>query len=334
MGAKRLRAGQHAARENILLDEIGALAVTLEQRFVDGDGLHQRASAGFEVAAHAVEIAVPESRPDGFEHFDGNHMVELTMHVAIVAQQELRPGPEAGAGQAPAREIELLRRQGQPGHMHAVVARREFGEPAPAAADLEQALTGARRKTIEDAAVLAFLRLGEAQGLALEQRARIGHRRIEPQAVEVVAEIIVGLDVLSGLFPRVAIEQVTRAIQQIADPRSVDRLFHRGPVAAKQFDQRGGLVGVPAALHPGLGKADVAAPEATFEHVPVLQRDARVQAAARVAERRRKAVGAVDRQHPARQTFEEAEHDAYRIRRGRGRHGRQGNCGTHIEGLG
>src|SRR6267378_2362147 len=50
---------QHTAWKNILLDEVGARSVAIEQRVVDGDRLHARPAAALEVALDALEVAGP-----------------------------------------------------------------------------------------------------------------------------------------------------------------------------------------------------------------------------------------------------------------------------------
>src|SRR5580704_11939780 len=51
----RLR-GQHAAREDVLLDEIGPAAILGEELVADGDDLEAGAAAGREHVTHLVEV--------------------------------------------------------------------------------------------------------------------------------------------------------------------------------------------------------------------------------------------------------------------------------------
>ena len=73
--------------------------------------------------------------------------------VAIVGEPDLAVG-QAGAGQPRLGERLLLGRQGQAGDVDAIVARRDLGEPAPAAAYLEQALAGLQVEPVEQSRFL------------------------------------------------------------------------------------------------------------------------------------------------------------------------------------
>ena len=144
--------------------------------------------------------------------------------VAIVL--ELAPGEvgEPGAGESLASEGKLLggqreALQAQPG------ASCPFGETAPAAADLEDPRARWQRQLVEDALVLGILRLRERQpGVAAEQRAGVGHRVIEPQPVEGIAQVVVGMDVATRACPAVASQQVAKPVDEARQPVAEDRL--------------------------------------------------------------------------------------------------------------
>src|SRR5206468_443297 len=72
-------------------------------------------------------------------------------------------------------------------------------ERSPAAANVEQALTWLEVEAVEQGPHLAQLRLLEAVIRRRKSGAAIGHRRIEPRRIEVVAEVVVGGDVLPRL---------------------------------------------------------------------------------------------------------------------------------------
>src|SRR4030095_14787828 len=98
---------------------------------------------------------------------------------------------EAGTRDALARVSGLRVRQRERGDA-ITRATREFGEAAPAAADLQDAGSDWKRELGQDPFVLCVLRDGErARELTLEQRRRVGHRRIQPQRVETIAEVVV-----------------------------------------------------------------------------------------------------------------------------------------------
>src|SRR5271169_6733653 len=72
-----------------------------------------------------------------------------------------------------------------------------LGEAAPAAADLEN-VGFCFREMLENAAIFLLLRLLEIDFARAVERGGIGHASIEPQFVEVVADIVVILDVTAA----------------------------------------------------------------------------------------------------------------------------------------
>src|SRR5690606_25581902 len=81
----------------------------------------------------------------------------------------------------------------------------EVRQAAPAAADLEQGLR--RADPLGQARPLAPLRRLEVVALAPDGRG-IAHRRVEPGGVEIVAEIVMRVDVALRTFGRVAVHPV------------------------------------------------------------------------------------------------------------------------------
>src|SRR6185312_14529774 len=83
LGALELRfepldRGQHAAGEDVALNEVDALAVMLETLFGNGDDLQCRRAAARQTIAHRVEIARPMPLADSFEHLDRGNDIEGT----------------------------------------------------------------------------------------------------------------------------------------------------------------------------------------------------------------------------------------------------------------
>src|SRR6185312_10556032 len=85
------------------------------------------------------------------------------------------------------------------------------GECAPAAADFQHPFAATDPEQVDDAVQLALLRF--LQGLPRRgvDRRRIGQARIEPQAVELIAEIVMGGDVASTAAPGVPVERMTQS---------------------------------------------------------------------------------------------------------------------------
>src|SRR5439155_19383717 len=92
-------------------------------------------------------------------------------------------------------QLRLRWRQRDPGHARAGLARRGERERSPAAADLEHVIVGTELELVADPPQLATLGVGERFGLVLEHRARVGHRLVEEEREELVAEVVVVADV-------------------------------------------------------------------------------------------------------------------------------------------
>ncbi len=89
--------------------------------------------------------------------------------VAVVLDAELRPVGQPGPGKALARPRGLRVRERQAGDAVAG-AGRDLGEPAPAAADLEDVRAGGQGQLGENALVLRLLREGQRlAGVAVEE---------------------------------------------------------------------------------------------------------------------------------------------------------------------
>jgi hypothetical protein len=149
-------------------------------------------------------------------------------------------------------------------------ARGDFGERAPAAADLEQALAGPELKPAEQRPDLALLRL--LQRIAgREQRARIGHARIEPGTVKVVAEIVMVRDVEPRALAIVAAEQVGEPVDAAPDAFCARDLAETDAVAHEQVEQRHRVRARPFPQRPGLVPADRAGADQPDDRAPAVQ---------------------------------------------------------------
>ena len=86
----------------------------------------------------------------------------------------------------------------------------------------------------QDAPVLA--QLGGLQALigAGEDGGRVGHRRVEPQAIEIVAQVVVGLDVAPGAAAGVGPQHVRDAVADQAQHPPVDRVGQHRAVLRQQ----------------------------------------------------------------------------------------------------
>lgn len=142
--------------------------------------------------------------------------------------------------------VGLLLRERDAERLDAVVLRGVADHATPAAADVEQPLTGLEVELAGDEVVLVLLRLLERRVGGGVDRAGIGHRRAEHHLVEAVGHVVVVVDDL-----RVASTTVPQALHDTAPPRQV--LLRRGrrrdevlpPEAADQLQRLAGRGDAP-----------------------------------------------------------------------------------------
>ena len=193
--------------------------------------------------------------------------------------------------------------------MAGVVARRHFGKAAPAAADFNNARAGQRRKPLEDAPVLGLLRLLQrALRRGFEQRARISHRRIEPELVKVIAKVVMRGDVALAAAARIAVQEVLEAVNQAAPETTVECALYRITVARQQRQQNGRVGARPVAAQIGLGKRGVPAGHGFAKYAPIVHRQAGCGRAG--SKLQVTPVGQADRKGTMRNALEQPEHGA------------------------
>ena len=122
------------------------------------------------VGAHVLDHADARDRVEGLV---GQLAVVGHADVDLVAQPQLHGAALADLG--------LGRGQRDADHLHAVAGRGVGGEAAPAAADVEHALTRLQSELGADHLQLRLLRLLERRRAAREDRAAVGHRGAEEE---------------------------------------------------------------------------------------------------------------------------------------------------------
>ncbi len=245
-----------------------------------------------------LEVAIDIFVADGFEHFDRGDLVELPAQVAVIAEEDLDFFAEPGGLDAARGFVELLLRDGDGGDAAAVGLRGVHAEPAPAGADLEHAVG---RGDVEAAAELVvFADLGGFERFvgAFEIRARVGHRRVEPELEELVAEVVVLANVLAAHPAAVWPAEVQEAVGEIQEIE--------GSGAAPGVGLQGlGLIGIenepgddfdeirsrPLVCHVGFRKTDRAVEHAAFKEIFVQHLDAGFDAGAETAVDAPRAIG-------------------------------------------
>ena len=148
-------------------------------------------------------------------------------------------------------------------------------EAAPAAADLQHVTQGRgvpARRTARGG--ISLLRVFErrARNLPVEQRRRIRHRRVEPQRVERVAEIVVRDDVLRRAGARIRTQEVLEAQQRANRRAAIKRALQRRLVGSEHGEQPHEIGRVAATVHVRFGEADVAAATTSVAIRPVVER--------------------------------------------------------------
>ncbi|CAA9514273.1 MAG: hypothetical protein AVDCRST_MAG91-1811 [uncultured Sphingomonadaceae bacterium] len=108
-----------------------------------------------------------------------------------------------------------------------------------------------------------------------EDRARIGHARIEPGLVKFVAKIVMRFDVAASAARRVAAKAVERAVRQSPKAFRARDLAERPAVAHEEVEQRHRVGARPFARGPGAVPADRAGRDEPHERAPAVQVDDR-----------------------------------------------------------
>ncbi len=216
------------------------------------------------------EILRPVFLADMLEHADGDDEIVWLGHVTVIDEADVGELVEPGAREPRLRVFRLRLGKRDAGDADAG-SRRRLGEAAPAAADLEDALAGLHVKLAEDAAVFGLLRVFQAaRCVAFEQGAGIGHAVVEPEPVEIVAEVVMGGDVALAGTARVAREGVAQLepdhAQRLAEEEALDGV----EVEQQEGEQRAQVLAVPQPFDIGLGEADLAAHHRFVERVPVV----------------------------------------------------------------
>ena len=131
-------------------------------------------------------------------------------------------------------------------------------------------MSGAEIDRLGEPSIFVVLRRGEIVRVVLEQRGRVGHAGIEPRGVEIIADIVMRVDVLSRASFGVAVKPVPQVLQH-ADQRLVaEQRLDQIVVDAEQIEELGQVRRVPFAPQIAFRDADVAAfGEAPCETVAV-----------------------------------------------------------------
>ena len=165
---------------------------------VHRDRLQQHRAVGLQQVRAAREERVEVLPADGLDHLDRDELVVAAAQVAVVLEQHGHAILEPGLAHAPHGGRVLVRGDRRRGHAAAARAGGVHGERAPARADLQQVVGRLQVELVEDQLELGASRPARASCPGrVEQRAGVHHRRVEHPLEQVVAEVVVGLDVLA-----------------------------------------------------------------------------------------------------------------------------------------
>ena len=139
-----------------------------------------------------------------------------TRQLAVVGHPDLDLLAQAGLRHLLARELGLRGRERHAGDRHAVVLRRVDREAAPAAADVQQAHARLQGELARDQIELRELSVLERLRALRVDRAAVGHRLVEEQPEELVADVVVVAD-----RGRVALRAVALAAQDQLEARAL-----------------------------------------------------------------------------------------------------------------
>ena len=167
----------------------------------------------------------------------------------------------------------LLRRQRDRAHLDAAAASR-LGQRSPAAADFQHRAAVGHVQPIEDRVQLAML--PRLQRIAVsEQRAGIGQRRVEPFAVEIVAQVVMRRDVAPRVSPVVVAQRMHHPRRHARATLGARHIAQRRAVAHEQVEDRHQIGAGPVAVRPRLVPADRAAGDQPAQRAPAHHRHLR-----------------------------------------------------------
>jgi len=156
------------------------------------DPVVENAAAGAHEVDELARVSVDLARADVLHHADAPDRVEgPVVDGAVVLDPDFDPVGQAAFRDPLARELGLRLRECDADDADAVVLGGVDGEAAPAAADVEHALTLVQVELGADQLELLSLCLLERLRAAREDRAAVRHRLVEEEGEELVRDVVV-----------------------------------------------------------------------------------------------------------------------------------------------
>jgi hypothetical protein len=144
-----------------------------------------------------LEKSVVEADADMLEHPDRDDTVEGALDIPVVGEPEIDLGSEPAFAGPRLRRLELLARQGDPGHLRAAELGEIVRKTAPPGADVEDAVAGAGAELRRQMSFFGELGIIQGLGRRLEIGAAVLAVGIEEQRIETVVEIVVVGDIVA-----------------------------------------------------------------------------------------------------------------------------------------
>jgi hypothetical protein len=220
--------------------------------------------------------------------------------------------------------VQLLARQGEAGDP-AAGRRQMLRQCSPAATDFQNIVLAIEVQQGGDALQLGLLG-GLKAGAARDGDGRgIGHALIEPQAVEIIAQIVMEGDVAAAAMRRVAMQEMAEFAPHPHRPEAFQRAVEPGDILRGQRDQLRQVRAGPVARDIALGKTDIPARQQAAERHAIAHLDHPMRTGQRACMIDPDARGQDDRQPSALQMPQRAADQPgrgpLRLRRDRGQSG-------------
>lgn len=178
------------------------------------------------------------------------------------ATRSNRPLGQASLEKAATRVVVLFARDGDPRDHGPDLSRGEFGKATPAAADLQHAMSRLQVHHPRQSGVLGALGVQQRLSRRLETRRGIGHRRVQPRAIEGVAQVIVGMDIAARSTAAVTIQSMPDPVDQLHQGIAIEQASNMVVVVDQRLQQDHQVRRVPLPSYIAFRKTDIPA----FQH--------------------------------------------------------------------
>ncbi len=181
-----------AVGKDVTVGEVAADVEALIRGRDPGDAVVEHAPAGAQHPGDLAAVLVGLGAADVLDHADRGDRVEgIVGEIAVVGDPELGQIPDSGFSCALGRQLGLGRRERNPENLRAVLAGGVDAEAAPAAADVEHPLAGLQLELGADQIEFGALGVLQCLDALLPEGTAVGHRLVQEQREELVADVVV-----------------------------------------------------------------------------------------------------------------------------------------------